>query len=47
MVSKRDYIVNGNQDISPVDELVNLMKSFDYEFPSFFTITNKDSARGV
>lgn len=32
MVSKRDYIVNGNQDISPVDELVNLMKSFDYEF---------------
>lgn len=32
MVSKKDYIVNGNQDISPVDELVNLMKSFDYEF---------------
>lgn len=32
MVSKRDYIVNGNQDTSPVDELVNLMKSFDYEF---------------
>lgn len=32
MVSKRDYIVNGNQDISPVHEIVNLMKSFDYEF---------------
>lgn len=32
MVSKRDYIVNGNQDISPIKELVNLMKSYDYEF---------------
>ena len=32
MISKRDYIVNGSKDISPVNELVNLMKSFDYEF---------------
>lgn len=32
MVSKRDYIVNGSQDISPGNELVNLIKSFDYEF---------------
>lgn len=32
MVSKRDYIINGNQDISPVDELINLMKSFNGEF---------------
>lgn len=32
MVSRRDYIVNGNQDTSPLDELINLMKSFDYEF---------------
>lgn len=32
MISKRDYIINGSKDISPVNELVNLMKSFDYEF---------------
>ena len=32
MVSKRDYIVNGNQYTSLVDELVNLIKSYDYEF---------------
>lgn len=32
MVSKRDYIVNGNQGISPIGELINLIKSFDYEF---------------
>lgn len=32
MVSKRDFIVNGNQGTSSLVELVNLMKSFDYEF---------------
>ena len=32
MVSKRDFIVNGCQNISPVNELINLIKSFDCEF---------------
>ena len=32
MTSNRDYIENGNSNLTPTDELINLMKSFDKEF---------------